>query len=485
MKTNLVKKIVIGVLAAVLLGGGVFLFLQKEKMGEDLVQKFVDQHLGKPYHIRQLEQNPSIQEATFTLSEYSTDSARSVFRLSVIDFGGTREPQKIEIPFVSKIERGASEHKGTKFGFAHIVSRPDLSAFSKLPEQIKENFFRVESFIGNDGSLRNVFIAEPITYSDKAQLVFEGGELQHDTSVFHFQNFVLNLALKKVSIKDKDEVKVLEFQPFSFFAQFKDGKYDGKTARWEGSVLLPDNQIAIRLSEILFNGEQKFVEDCKLDVGFGFMQCKEFEVKNSKGVHFRLENIEAEGGGSEKGKDLFTIAGRFDCTPKLVSPAILPPQTDIQKVGMRYEASGITTEILNHLADFNQGFVELKIDENNGVSNAENPVNKLLQAVQKANIKMDYSFFVKEAKGEATVKGTVALSEAGKKVDIKEIMQNGVEKFLDIQIDFSCNKVVADALNLTMILQMQPQYFQFENDVFTSQLVLKDGAMKVNGNLLP
>lgn len=473
MKKILSKKVVIGIPIIVLLGVCVFLFWQKGPVIEKQIEQFVEQNLEKVYHIHSLENLPNIKEATFTLNEYSTDSARSVFRLIILEKG---QQKKIEIPFLSTINRGSSQHNGTNFGFAHIVTRPDLSAFSELPEQVRENFFHLESFIGNDGSLRHLFIFKPLVLSNNVQMSFEGGQVQLDSSFRDLQKFVLNMEMKKLSVKENEDG--IEIQPFSCSVQVKNGKYDGKTSDWESLISFTGNQTAVRLSEIFFNGEQKSIENCKTKIGLGLMQCKEIEIKNNK-VHFRLENMETEGGILEKGKDSFTASGRFNCTPKLLFPSFFP--ADIQKVGIQYELSGITTEILNNLHELNETFAGGENEQNN----MENAVGKLLQAVQKANVGLEYSIFVKEAKGDAIVKATASLNETAKKVGYQEMMQNGAEKFCDMQLDFSCNKDVANSLNLATIFQMQPHLFQLKDDVFTSHFTIKDGEVKINGNKFP
>ena len=114
----------------VVLAGSFFFFQKREEAVEARIDSFVAENLNKPYHIKGLEQFPFIRKATLTLTKYKKEQADSLFHLNVLDLD--QNEKQVDIPLISSISRGKSEHEGDSFEFAHIVTHPVLNLIDRF-----------------------------------------------------------------------------------------------------------------------------------------------------------------------------------------------------------------------------------------------------------------------------------------------------------------------------------------------------------------
>lgn len=475
------KKIFFLVAICVVLAGSFFFFQKREEAVEARIDSFVAENLNKPYHIKGLEQFPFIRKATLTLTKYKKEQADSLFHLTVLDLD--QNEKQVDIPLISSISRGKSEHEGDSFGFAHIVThpvvpRPGLLAMQDgLPEKLKELIdgrFRLEHFIGNDGSLRELYLVEPIIQqNDGKQTIIGGGQVRVDTSVFDRSAYDLVVRIEKMLFQDKGTV---ELNPFTFDLHVDNkGKYTGKSSVLEVRV---NEDGLFHVSEGTCSGQIKRLDGLDMDFGTGQARFDLVSFKD-KEFDFALENLECESGLYEAGDKLFDLKWALAARPKITSPAILPAGADIQQTGLQYELKKVSAEALN---TFQTLMLTDSLDKGSDTAGSE----KLLREVQQSGTEFVFSVFLNEAKGKGEIKGRVMLNSAAKQASFEELRKaftewNQMEKWIDVDGELRVDKAVADVLNMTPLFQLQPQYFALEENIFSSSVVLKDGNLKVNG----
>ncbi len=475
-------------LAVVALLVGVFFFFQEEEKAiEKEIENFVAANLNQPYHIKELEQFPFVREATLTLTRYEREQARSLFRLVLIE-PGQETTKQIDIPLVSVITRGSSKHEGDSFGFAHIVTHPELAGlremYPRFPKEITDKTFRAEHFIDYDGSLRELCVVEPLDFQDsgsKTVAHIGGGQVRIDSSIFDREARELVARVEKMWLKEKN--MAMEIRPFHLEGNIEnDGAYTGKSSVID--LVVTDESAAskeegvIHFSEGTYSGKIKRLEGINVNIGSSQAHFDVVSIKQ-KNVDAAFENIELKSGIHEAGDNLFDLKWSFSGKPTIALPPILPDGVDIQKIGLRYEVKKATPQLLN----FGTGFA-FSSDYVVGVGKKNPVLEKLLQILQQSETEFVFSAFLDEAKGKGEVKGNVVLSSYAKTLNVSDFSKSDAKKLFDARADLRLDKAVADVFNLTQAFLREPSQFLLKDDVFSSSVILQDGIVKVNGQQL-
>ncbi len=475
------KKILIG---AVVIIAGVFGYFVLNK--DKIIKDFAIKNLNKTYHLKMIENNPVVKEATITLKSYTDTEANSDLLLSV-------GSDKFLFPLIHKITIGSAENNGETFGAGKIVTTIDyakaqlngvISNKKDIPKFLTNDFITIDSYIGLDGSLRVIANMKSIKDSNG---YFEGA------------NFVFNGSLKNKTIAGSDIS--LDIKKFSSTG------YEKINFSGIQSKLTIDNELNVTgaiepISFVTEYDNQKTVIKTEKATITGKLEPI-IALDNRLGGRLKLSFAGLEINDPYKGIvkfDKLAISSKFISSEKGKSVDLgynvnLLPNRDALK------ASGATVTI--SIIDFNLNLdnipnevikIYFKEIENAFVNNSKpkkDTLEKVVSAIYASNFKINSDVYVKSDDGN--MKANLNITPSKTKLTTDEIIAIAIYKnnpkiltLFNANIDAQVDETFAKKSGLSMMIQIfADAYVKLENGKYTVKGSLKDGKVTLNGNEIP
>ncbi len=478
------KKALIGVALAAIIGGGGYFAVNKSKsviadFGEKQINAQVELYKKQPYVIKELQSDPRISKAEWKVTNSTKDTINSVLTIGVI---GEKEP--LDIPLVSKITRGEVKYKDKTYGYGKIVTTPEVEHINGLPEVIKTDTLTNTTYIGLDGDLLNVTDVKQIKVPEE-NFTFQGLTAVVDTSATNTSVYDFDLNVNGF-IAD-DDGKLMTLEPFDLNYQVKNGDYTGNST----PVTLVGSDYSGKLTKIVFgkgafNGHYEYVEGLQMPISDNTAKFENLSISADKNPAIKFNNILITGGYYKKADKVIDIKGSMamDVDAAAMQELIqqLPMKVTPQSLSFNYAVNSIGYDVLNTYVDV-IGKFDPESDEL-PITDAEKAA--LLQNLQQNGAGLSVSAGLKTAEGNANADMNYTFSETGKVVDVDTLiasLKKGNPKqslaFFEGKANLTVSKALAQATQTAMYLMMVQAKEEQDNYVINAEL--KDGTVTVNG----
>lgn len=486
------KKVVIGVAVAAVIGVGVYLGKQQvgdavADVAETQVTEFINNNLNKPIVIKELQSHPFIKTATLTITEKTDTTIRSELTIATI------EDDSKTIPLNSEIIRGKVDYKGKNFGFGKIITKPDLSSLGELPAGVTNDTFSLEQYIDLLGNVSEIYRIAPIQVTEDGVVVdFKGIDVVVNTQLLDRSTFDGTFSVKGLNVTSPDGESVV-LSPFDYqMALASSGNYTASSTPVDFAFNNPaDGQnFSVAISKGTYSGIYKTIDGLNMPInnGDGTFDSVTF---GDDTIKITINNLKVSGGlyeidGSDANNLTAAISGDFD-TASLPTqlPDGQPVPVKLQSFALNYALNNLSKETLNLYQQMANSF-GFELEE----ELSEEQVKVLMTSLQKsdAQFKLTANVTAEEGKTDAAV--SLALNETGKTADFETLVADidrgpdTAAQFFNGDVLVTMDQGFADATNLTMMAQMFLGITP-ENNQLTLKAELKDGQATMNGQPIP
>ncbi len=479
------KKALIGVVIAVVIGGGAYFTLNKTKQavaefGDKQLNSQIELYKKQPYVIKELQSHPMVKQAEIKVTESSQDTVKSLLTVALAE--GTT----IEVPLTSVITRGEAKYQDKSYGYGKIVTTPDIQQAKNLPDFIKADTIDNTTYIGLDGDLLNVSSVKSFTLP-KNHLTFKGVTAVTDANISNLSTYHIDAKFKGFS--SGNESNSFSLGPFKLTTQVdKDGSYTGTSTPLTINIKDRFGKAQVmQLGEGNYKGQRKTVEGLNNPIGNGSAQFKTFSL-TVEGKTLQFNDFLVEGGLYEAGENLLDIKANASLQvdeQALKDSGLLaaaPVKITPKSLSFGYGLSKVNYDVVNTyfavLGKVQPGESELPFTE------AEQKA--ILQSLQKSDAGFSLHIAAKTAEGDADADMKVGLSEAGKAAAIDDLIGAFQQKtpeqaksFFNGEANLSVSKQLVEITQTAIYLQMMKA--KEENGNYVLKGELKDGIVSVNG----
>lgn len=467
------KKILIGVaVAAAIAGTGYFAMNKADDVANSMVSQLITDYTNKPVAITYLQSNPLVNEATWQITKHEGDTINSVLHLVLID------DKALDVPLISQIVRGKTEHNGKSYGFGKIITHPEVSKIEGVPSEITNDTLTITKYIGLDGDVAVVNTLAPIKMQE---VDFQGLSATVNSSLLDLSAYDANFESKQLTLTNDDEV--LRISPAKFTVKMaKDGTYTGTSEAM--TVAFSENGVApidITLGKGDYSGNYKTIKDLvvPLQNGKALYNTATFSME---GTEVKLNNLEMNAGFYDSGNKLFDA--RFSLSTDVAAESLqsLGANVTPQHIDLNYALNQLSYKAVNtyyqNVTDWSKA-----MEEGESIANNE-AFQSMLSEVQHSDSQFKLGFDLKAAEGSAEAQGMLGLNDKGKSVDINTLISvanpQQLMQWLAANSTLVVDESIADATGLTVMLQMMLGITP-ENGKYTINAEIKDGQALVNG----
>nr|CAA6810557.1 MAG: Unknown protein [uncultured Thiotrichaceae bacterium] len=446
--------------------------------------------------------SPYLKDASFTLESYekgyASSVAKSLLKIETIVPTDGGEPLVIEVPITSEISHGPYLGE-SGFGLAKVISRPDIEKM-ELSEAIKADTFTILDVIDFSGNLDESVTVKPVTFDDDSGTVIEieGMQVNVATTLANRLDFDGTIEIKglKATNKDKGE-HVFQLQPFGI-----DVESTGDSETASGDYKLKVGKIDVvggedftaSIQSIGANGTYKTVQGISMALGEHEMTLANLEFNSPASLpapvtipELKFKSL-AEEGESNTVNFAANYHATFDDSLAAVIPLPVSVKTadiDVKINSLPISALEAYMELVQKLSDPNQ--VEV------ATSGIEEQLPEILSTIINQAASLVASVKVDTEDGNLNGDLDVAFTSDKKltKDDVMGLMMSGEDPSVFLSLlagkgSLYLDKGVTDKAEMTPMVQMMGAPFvKLEGDAFTSELLIKDGEILVNGEVMP
>lgn len=445
--------------------------------------------------------NPYLNAGSFTLESYdktyTSATAKSLLKLEIILPGENGEPLVIEVPVISEIAHGP--YLGDSgFGLAKVISRPDIAAMD-LPEVIKADTFTVEDIISFGGQVNETFTMTPIVY-DEGQGTFELGGIKADieTSLDNRLSFKGDIAVADIKAGGADDAGFFHLKPFNIALQ---GKGDSATTsgdyQFESGAISgeSDKGMTLAIEQLSAKGTYKAAENINLSLGEQEMVLTNVEINDPATFpdpvslpEFKIKTLVEEGD-----QETLNIKGSYSATLSPGLMAAFQSPVNIKTVAIDLGMTSLPTaalqaylELMKNIsspeqAEASMAAMQEKLPELIRMVVTSALASSIQVRAETDEGKLDADFNVNFIADQAfsTDDATALMMSAGQ--DPAALLP-----FLAGKGSLHLDKSITDKADMTPMVQMMAgDFVKLEGEAFTSELLIKDGEILVNGQALP
>ncbi len=471
------KKAIIGVAIAAVIGGGSYFALQKAgaAFGDEQLKAQIELYKKQSYTIQSIQAHPLVERADIKITEATDDVIKSVLTIDIID------ENPVEIPLTSVITRGKATYQDKSFGYGKIVTTPDVATLD-LPEFIKADTLTNTTYLGLDGALLNVTSVQPIN-NPKEHIAFKGAVATFDSNIANTSVYDVNFNFK--GLIGEDGSKSVDFQPFDMtFALDKDGKLVGHSSPIIFEASKYGKTTSFKLGKGDYQGFYKKVEGVKVPIGNGSATFAGATISD-RNQEVIFTQITMGGGYYEAKNNLLDMKVNFSANLDADNSNLLknlPVKVTPQSLSLEYGLTNIGYDVVNLYIDAVQN-LQPYVDE---IPLSDDEKKMLVQSMQKTGTGFFLNANLKTAEGNADADANFTFSEKGKTVTIAEIEDafkqrtpNQALALLVGKANLNVSKKLANATQTTFYLMMGQAKEEQDNYVINAEL--KDGIFTVNG----
>lgn len=457
---------------------------------------FVNQYLA-----RTVKASPYLKGGSFTLESYEKSyaeaTAKSLLKLETIFPGENGEPLVLEIPVTSEVKHGPYLGE-SGFGLAKVTSRPDIAAMD-LPEFIKADTFTVEDIIGFSGQLNEITTVEPITYDD-GDVTFElsGFKADIETSLTNRLSFTGDIAVAGMKASGSHGDGAFHLKPFKITTQ---GKGDQATLsgdyQFESSVISgeSDNGMKLSIEKLSAKGAYKTSETTDLPLGEQELLLTNVKMTNPETFPEPVTVPEFRGKGliKEGAQGTFDIAADYSATLSPGLMAAFQSPVDVKTVDINFALKSLPAEVLQAYTELMQNFSDPE-QPSVDVTAMQEKLPALIRMIVSSGMAgvIKVKAETEEGKLDAGVDVNFIANGDFSDDDAMELMANAGEDptalldYLEGKGSLHLDKSVTDKAGMTPMVQMMgADFVRLEGEAFRSELLIKDGDILVNGQVLP
>lgn len=445
--------------------------------------------------------NPYLNSGSFTLESYEktylSSTAKSLLKLETILPGENGEPLVIEVPVISEIAHGP--YLGDSgFGLAKVISRPDIAAMD-LPEVIKADTFTVEDIISFGGQVNETFTMTPVTY-DEGQGTFELGGIKSDvvTSLDNRLSFKGDIAVAAIKVSGADDAGSFHLKPFNIALQGK-----GDSAATSGDYQLEsgaisggnDKGLTLAIEQLSMKGIYSKAENINLSLGEQEMVLTNVEINDPATFpdpvslpEFKVKTLVEEGD-----QETLNIKGSYSAT---LSPGLMTAfqsPVNIKTVAIDLGMTALPAAVLQTYLELMKDMSSPEQAEASMAAMQEklpDLIRRVVTSALASSIKVKAE--TDEGKLDADLNVNFIADKAFSTEDATALMMNAGQDpaallpLLAGKGNLHLDKSITDKAGMTPMVQMMAgDFVKLEGEAFTSELLIKDGEILVNGQALP
>lgn len=486
MKKTLIALAIAG---AVGIGGYVALNKAGSSIAEQQLTNFINENKNKPIKITQLEADPLIEKAHWTIKENKDNKVRSVLLFKLVG------EDALEIPLNSEIIRGKTEYNGQSYGFGKIVTHPDLSQFKDLLKVVNNQTLTSTQYIALDGNVTSVENIAEIKIEADEKFDFGGLTAETHLSLLTPSAYDTKIQSKKltITVEEGADEGQLELSPFNLsFKIDKEGNYTGDSSPFSLQVTDSQNKqlTNISFSEGDYHGTHKSIKGLISPMSNGKATFKNIIIDGVDIGKNQLNNINIEGGIYEAGNSLVNFKG-------ILSTDIDGTALKSSELGKLLAASGtaITPTALNIEYEFsnlgydiiNTYYTTLGMVDDDDFELSEETQQQLVSSLQKTGAALSLIAGIKSEEGNADAHANLAFNEKGKSATAKTIIEalrnespKQASKLVSAEANMTVDEELAERTGASMMLQLMLGIAP-KDSKYTIDAEIKDGKLTING----